>query len=144
MCPVCTVGVVAGLGIAEKYGINDIITGIWFGGLIISLTGWTINWLRGKKWNFRGYKIVSLLVYVASVILPLYFTDKIGSPFHTYWGIDKLILGILLGSIGFLIGAITYMYFKKKNDKALFPFSKVVLPIAPLIILTIIFYYITK
>lgn len=144
MCPVCTVGVIAGLGIAEKYGINDIITGIWFGGLIVSLSGWTINWLKSRKWGFPGYKMLSVAFYYAAVILPLYWKGKIGHPFHTYWGVDKLILGILLGSIFFMLGALVYEYFKRKNGKALFPFSKVVFPITPLIILTVIFYFLTK
>ncbi len=145
MCPVCTVGVIAGLGIAEEYGVSDVITGIWFGGLIISMAIWTNDWLKKKKWIFWGYSISTVIIYYAAVILPLYWRGKIGSPFHTFWGIDKLILGILLGSIFFTLGALGYKYLKtKNNNKAYFPFQKVVMPIAPLIILTIVFYYLTK
>lgn len=145
VCPVCTIGVVAGLGIAEKYGINDVITGIWFGGLIISMTMWTIDWLRKRKWTFKFYRPATLVLYYAAVILPLYWKGKIGHPFQTFWGVDKLILGILLGSLFFSIGALSYSYLKtKNNNRAYFPFQKVVMPIFPLILLTIIFYFLTK
>jgi hypothetical protein len=67
------------------------------------------------------------------------------NPFNVLWGVDKLLLGIILGTIGFFAGAIWYEYLKKKNGgHAHFPFEKVVLPVAPLIVLSVIFYFITK
>lgn len=145
MCPVCTVGVVAGLGLSRWLGIDDIISGIWIGGLLMSVSAWTENWMRGKKWNFKGSPFIITIAYYAMVVIPLYMKDIIGHPFNTYWGIDKLILGIIFGSFFFFAGALTYKYLKKANGgHAHFPFEKVVLPISPLIILSIIFYFITK
>ena len=41
VCPVCTVAVGAGLEGARLLGVDDVITGIWAGGLTLSLFFWT-------------------------------------------------------------------------------------------------------
>jgi len=60
-------------------------------------------------------------------------------------GVDKLLIGIIVGSFGFWFGAEWYFDLKKKNGgHAHFPFQKVVMPISSLIIMSIIFYFLTK
>jgi small-conductance mechanosensitive channel len=60
------------------------------------------------------------------------------------WGIDKLLLGIMLGSATFFAGGIWYYHLKAKNNgHAYFPFQKVVMPVSTLIILSFIFYFLT-
>jgi len=144
VCPVCTVGVVAGLGLSRWLGIDDTISGLWIGGVLMSISAWTITWLKSKKWYFKGAPFVITASYYAVTVVPLYIKEIIGHPFNTYWGLDKLVLGIILGSASFFFGALLYKYFKNKNGKAHFPFEKVVLPIAPLVVLSIIFYFLTK
>ncbi|MEK7482384.1 MAG: hypothetical protein AAB620_01160, partial [Patescibacteria group bacterium] len=147
ICPVCTIAVAGGVGLSRWLGIDDSITGLWVGGLIVSMIIWTIAWLSKKNIRFFGRKIIVVLAYYVAVVLPLYLKGIIGDPSNTFCGcgIDKLIVGIASGSIGFAIGAILYHYLKKKNQgKAYFPFQKVVLPIAPLIILTVVFYFLTR
>ena len=46
VCPVCTVAVGAGLEGARLLGVDDVITGIWAGGLTLSLFFWTAGWLK--------------------------------------------------------------------------------------------------
>ncbi|HPA25595.1 MAG TPA: hypothetical protein PLK76_02440 [bacterium] len=78
-------------------------------------------------------------------LLPLYFTKVIGHNLNQLWGIDKIILGTALGSLAFYFGAKFHFHRKKKNgDQVHFPFQKVVFSISPLIILSVIFYYLTK
>jgi hypothetical protein len=58
---------------------------------------------------------------------------------------DKLMLGIALGSLLFLAGGIVHFQLKKKNgDKVYFPFQKVVFSVSPLIIFSFLFYFITR
>jgi hypothetical protein len=147
ICPVCTIAVGAGIGLAQWMGIDDSITGLWVGGFIVSLILWTINWLNKKNIRFPvpGRAILVVVGYYALVIIPLYLKGIMGHALNTMWGIDKLLLGIILGSVVFLIGGCWYGYLKRKNNNhAYFPFQKVVMPIAPLIILSIIFYFLTK
>jgi len=57
-CPVCTVAVGAGVGLCRYLGIDDLISGAWIGGLLMSLTLWTIEWLNKKKIKFLFRKIL--------------------------------------------------------------------------------------
>jgi len=49
ICPVCTIAIGAGLGLSRWLGVDDVISGIWIGGLLVSTSLWTVNWLRSKK-----------------------------------------------------------------------------------------------
>jgi hypothetical protein len=150
VCPICTVVVGAGVGLSRYLGIDDTISGLWIGGLIISMIAWTESWLDKKNIRFKGRIIVNTLGYYILVILPLYLSGIIGHPQNQLFcfcgfNIDKLLFGIITGSIAFWFGASWYFYLKEKNNgHAYFPFQKVVMPIAPLIILSLIYYFLTK
>ena len=144
-CPVCVVAVAGGVGLSRWLGIDDTVTGLWVGGLLMAVSGWTINYLVKKKWIFGGIKVVIPVAYYALVVGPLYRSEIIGHPLNKIWGIDKLILGIAIGSIFLLAGDLLYHYAKKRNGgHAHFPFEKIVFPVAPLIILSAVFYFITR
>ena len=52
VCPVCTIAIGAGLEGMRVLGVKDVITGIWAGGLTVSLIGWTANYMR--KHNIKN------------------------------------------------------------------------------------------
>ena len=143
VCPVCTIAVGAGVGVSRSAGIDDLIVGLWIGGFLTSLIMWTEDWLSKKNINFKGRTIVNILVYLSLTIIPLYTSGIIGNPVNTFCGcgIDELVFGIIGGAVAFWCGARWYEFLKKRNNnKAYFPFQKVVMPILPLIILSLIFY----
>jgi hypothetical protein len=145
ICPVCTIAVGAGVGLSRYFGVDDTITGLWIGALTVSMIMWTINWLNKKNIKFIGRKIITTIFYYALIVIPLFYTGIMGHVLNKMWGIDKLLIGIMFGSFFFFIFGLGYQYLKKKNNnKAYFPFQKVVMPVAPLIILTIIFYFLTR
>lgn len=145
VCAICTIAVGAGIGLTQWLGIDDSITGLWIGGLTISCIVWTINWLNKKNIHFFGRNISVIAIYYLSLVLPLYSMGLIGHLLNKFCGIDKLLFGIVIGSVVFLAGSISYNYLKKRNNNhAYFPFQKVVMPIAPLIILSFVFYFMTK
>ena len=145
VCPLCTIAVGAGVGFSQWLGIDDVIAGLWIGGLTVSMIIWTENWLERKKVRFKGRMAVNVIGYYALIVVPLFFTGLIGNPINTVgFGFDKLLLGIVVGSIGFWFGASWYYHLKEKNGgHAYFPFQKVAMPIAPLLVLSIIFYFLT-
>lgn len=145
VCPVCTIGVVAGLGLSRWLGVDDTVSGIWIGGLLVSLTGWTVNWLKKRKMIFKGMTALIAIIYYAMVIVPFYSKEIIGHPSNVLWGIDKLVLGLSFGTIIFVIAVLIYEIMKKRNGgHAHYPFEKIVIPISSLLILSAAFYFITK
>ncbi len=148
ICPLCIVAVGAGLGLSEYLGIDDTIAGSWIGGLLIALSVWTITWFNKKNWSFGNKKIRDVLVFIlyyALVIWPLYTQNFIGNFANQLWGFDKLLLGIVIGSLLFWGTARWYVYLKaKNNNRAFFPFQKIIMPVGALIILSFIFYFLTR
>ncbi len=147
VCPICTIAVGAGVGFSRWLGIDDTITGLWVGGLIVSMITWTESWLEGRNIRLKGRIYINILAYFSLIIIPLYFAGIVGNPLHAIssYGIDKLTLGIIAGCSGFWFGASWYFYLKENNQgHAYFPFQKVVMPISPLLILTILFYILER
>jgi len=145
VCPLCTFTVGAGIGLAQYFGVDDTITGLWIGGLMVSMVWWTNIWLEKNNITFYGRNIVVAVVYYSFAIIPFYFWGIMGHTLNKYYGIDKILLGIVIGSIVFFAGVVSYEYLKNNNQgKAYFPFQKIVMPVAPLVILSIIFCYLTK
>lgn len=145
VCPICTFAVGAGIGLAQYFGIDDAISGVWIGGFTVSLIMFTNNWFEKKNLHFYGSKVILTIFYYGTIMVPLFLSGIIGNDLNTLCGFDKLLLGIILGSGAFFLGAISYEKLKKRNNgKAHFPFQKVVMPILPLIILSIVFYVLNK
>jgi hypothetical protein len=145
VCPVCTAAVLGGVGLSRYLGVDDLIIGLWIGALTVSMIMWTINYLDRKKIKFYGRKILIFLSYYALIVWPLYYYNFVGHPINRLFGIDKLILGIIIGSIIFYLGAWYYQVLKSGNGgKAHFPFEKIVIPVGPLIVLSLALYFIVK
>jgi uncharacterized membrane protein YidH (DUF202 family) len=144
ICPVCVVGVSAGLGLARWLKIDDTITGLWIGGLTVALIILTIDWLKKKNIKFPGMEILVAALYYIMVIWPLRSIEVIGNEYHTIWGVDKLILTIIIGSIAFFGFEKWYRTMRAERGKSLFKYQKVVWAILPLIILSIVFFFLTR
>lgn len=147
VCPVCVVAVSSGIGLSRWLGIDDSVTGLWIGGLTVSLISWTLDYLRRRNINFRFRNAVVTLSYFVLIFVSMYFTNLISNPVHTICSCvtDRLFVGMVVGSFGLWSGAVWYEFLKEKNGgHAHFPFQKVVMPVASLIIMSIIFYLITK
>lgn len=143
-CPICTAAAVAGVGLSRWLKIDDAITGLWIGGAIVSLIGWTINWCKKKNLVFWGRDIFITIAYYAIIVIPLYFYEIIGHPLNKLWGVDKLIVGIVVGSIFFYAAYLQYKNYKEQHGKALFPFQKIVIPVGTLLVLSVVFYFLTR
>ena len=147
MCPICTVTVIAGLGISRLFGIDDLITSLWIGGFILSFSFITISWIH-KKWPKLITKYYSLPTFVLMylfVLIPLKLGHTIGIVRNTLLGVDKIILGTFIGSVVFLIGIWADKKARKAHGgKQYFIYQKVVFPVVALIITSLIFYFITR
>ena len=146
MCPICTVTVIAGLGLSRLLGIDDIVISLWIGAFILSFSFITVDWIE-KKWpklGFKRFTIPTIILMYLLVLVPLKMNGSIGIPGNTLWGIDKIVFGIIIGSIVFLLGAWADKKERKIKGHQLFKFQKVVFPVVGLIIVSLVFFFITK
>lgn len=144
VCPVCTVAVGAGLEGMRLLGVDDVITGIWAGALTLSIFLWTVGWLkkRGVKNAFLQIGLPFIIYY--GLLAAVYALPGVEFGATTLWGIDKFLLGIIVGTVAFYLGARWYVRIKRKNGgHAQFAFQKVVVPLSFLVVVTIVFWLIT-
>ncbi len=140
VCPVCTVAVGAGLEGARLLGVDDVITGIWAGGLTLSMFFWTAGWLKKRGVNNVLWQIIVPFILFYALLGAVYFMPGIVYGADKLWGIDKFMLGTIVGTIAFYMGARWYIKIKRENGgHAKFAFQKVVVPTAFLLIATVIF-----
>ena len=109
VCPVCTVAVGAGLEGMRLLGVDDVITGIWAGALTLSIFLWTVGWLkkRGVKNAFLQIGLPFIIYY--GLLAAVYALPGVEFGATTLWGIDKFLLGIIVGTIAFYLGARWYV-----------------------------------
>ncbi len=145
VCPVCTIAVGAGLGIFRALGIDDTISGLWIGGLIMSMSFWMSEWLSKKLPNFKYSLLTSYISMFLLTIVPLNIAKIIGHPENQIWGIDKIMFGTIFGMIAFVIGYLIDQRIRQKNNgKVLMYYQKVILPVSALLISSGIMYAVVK
>lgn len=147
-CPVCTVAVGAGLEGARVLGVSDVITGLWAGGLTLSLAAWTADYMHNHGIRRRIAYLLNYLIYYG--LLALIYFLPVGHPTlrfgaTTMWGIDQFLLGAVVGSLVFWLAGKWYQRIKERNGgHAWFPFQKVVWPIGAIAIATLVFWAIIE
>jgi hypothetical protein len=140
VCPVCTIAVGAGLEGARLLGVDDVITGIWAGALTLSLFFWTVGWLKRHNVKSIWIQIVLPFVVYYGLLAGIYWLPGITFGQNTLWGIDKFLMGLIVGTIAFYGGARWYNVIKAKNGgHAKFAFQKVVVPLSFLLGATTLF-----
>lgn len=146
VCPVCTVAVGAGLGISRALGIDDAVTSVWIGGLILSMSFWMIDWIGRKRKSpltTNHQLLITILMYLLT-ILPLYYGKLIGRAGNSTFGIDKILFGTFWGTLAFLFGKWADSMVREKRGKQLFVYQKVVFPLASLIITSVIMHFLVS
>lgn len=143
VCPVCVVAIGAGVGLCRWLGVDDIISGLWIGALIVAMIMWTLIWLRKRNWQFKYGSVIISIAYYFLIIWPLYSMNIMGHPLNKVFGIDKLLFGIISGGILFMLCNALNLFLKNRNQgKVYFPYQKVVIPFLFLIIASAIFHFI--
>lgn len=143
VCAICTATVATCVGLSRWLGVDDTISGVWIGGLMVSLVLWILHLLDKKEIHFKFRKILITVLSYFSVLYPLFLLKIIGLPLNKsrYFGIDKLFFGIFMGSLVFSFSLWLNNYLKKQNhNKVYLPFQKVIIPVLFLLILSLYFY----
>lgn len=144
-CPICVVAVGAGLGLSRWLGIDDVVSSIWIGALLMALVWWTLIWLRKKNWDFKLSGVVVFILYYGFTFVPLYLMGTVGHPLNKIFGIDRIIFGSVIGTIVFWAGLELNEFLKiKNNGKVFFPYQRVVAPVISLVLISLILWIMLK
>jgi len=136
-CPVCIVTIGGGMLIAKKLGIDDLLVSIWISALDTAISFWLAS--KFKQKYLRNPWLLSLIM-LGFALFYFQFTGQIGGSGNQLLGIDKIVLGQIIGLLAVFIGNFIYGLTKYKNGhKALFPYSKVIFPISLVVLVTLIF-----
>ena len=146
VCPVCTVAVGAGLEISRLLGVDDTITSVWIGGLILSMAFWFTDWFnkRFPKSKTSGYKLLIIIIMYLLVLVPLIWTKTIGLPYNTIFGVDKIIFGTFIGSLVFIFARWSDQKVRKVKGNQLFNYQRVIFPVLSLLFASIIMYFVSR
>ncbi|MDR1361533.1 MAG: hypothetical protein LBJ18_04540 [Rickettsiales bacterium] len=134
VCPVCTVAVGAGLTFLELWGVDLVLGGIWAGGLTLIMVFWTAKWLNRRGVKSAIWYVLDFIVwygFFATVYLLPNF--RFGGDGNTLFGIDKLLLGTVIGTV-VLYAAEKWnaKLIRENGGKSRFKFQKVILPFGAL------------
>lgn len=153
-CPLCTAAAGAGIGIARAYGLSDSIVGLFLGAFVASSSLW-INRMLKKKINipyqeflimFASFLLLTIPLYLSGVIInsEIVKTSKDYSMLGLgMFGIDKLMGGIIIGTLAVWLVFNFSDYIKNKRKNVLWPYQGLSFMIITLLMLTLIFYMIT-
>lgn len=142
-CPVCIVTVGGGLLIAKKLGIDSLLTALWMSGLNTAISFWFVSFIKKPKilknpFIWTTIMFVSTYIYLASTKQMFHKND-------TFLHIDKVLFGLVVGMIMWLLGIGADKLIRKYNNgKVLFYYQKVIVPLLILIATTGLFAVLIK
>ncbi len=144
VCAVCAVGVAAGAGLSRWLKIDDLISGIWIGAFLLFLSIWSVNIIFRKKERRKIlFYAISVLVWWLISFIPLYFIGFFDSQCPKILGVERLLCGSLIGLILTLISFwFENMIRKRNNNKARFPYQKVIIPLSFLLVFSFLIWLI--
>jgi hypothetical protein len=146
ICQICSAGIVIGLGLSRWLNVDDSISGLWIGALLLTISFWTNDWIFKKREKKpKIFLLIILSLYWISTIAYLYGTNILNDYCLKIFGLNRLVFGSLSGIIATGIALMVENILRRKgNGKALFSYQKVILPIGLLVILSFIFNNICK
>lgn len=155
-CPLCTGAAVAGVEVARLTGLDDSIVGLLLGAVILSSSLWFNKWLK-KKINFPLQEIAIVIISFLMIAIPMYYTsiiinfDMVRSmpDYHSMlgfgvFGIDKLLLGMIIGTLALWFAFTLSDSIKAQRGRVLWPYQGLSFMFIALVILSTVFWMLTK
>jgi len=141
-CPICTIAIGAGVGVAESLGVPVAIVGLWAGALLTVLGYWMAKFCDARGWKFWGRN--ALLIGLSVAMIGFAYLGDINYTPEWILGfiyLDPILFGAIVGMIVFILTEKLYEWMKRKNGgHAHFPFERVVLPVVALALFSLLFW----
>jgi|Deesub1362B_J571_1020462.scaffolds.fasta_scaffold00026_30 uncharacterized protein YacL len=142
-CPLCTAAVGTGLLVTRLYGVDDTVVGVWIGAFIVSTALWFGRLIERRYRRLPLHDFTLIMLGLVLTLLPFYFTGLINMQ-NRLLGLNKLLLGILVGCFVAYSGIFISGKIKEKRGKVLFPFQTIAITLASLILVSFVFWYFVK
>lgn len=139
MCPVCAIGVAAGVGLSRWLGVDDAVSGIWVGALLLILAVLSVRGIfKNREKKPLWANILSVIIWWLLAFLPLHFTGFLANC-GKLWGMPRLVFGSVVGLVVVLLATgVDHLMRRGNAGRARFPYQKVILPILLLIVASFI------
>lgn len=135
-CPVCIAATGAMVATARFYGVDDLITGTFVGGFVISGAAWIDRLLKKKKKNYIPLQLIGITILWLFIFITIFYIA--GLIFSLF---DRIVIGMLSGSIITLIAFRFHDFLKENNgNRSYIPFQVIFLSIV-FLLLTVFGYY---
>lgn len=143
-CPLCSAATGAAVIVARTYGVDDLIVSTLAGGFLMSTAYWANNWLlkRNKGKNYLSWQLeILILATFLSTLYTFQLTGLLGNSMYQIYGIDKLVIGLTIGSFLTVAAFSSHDYLRKTNgNKNYLPFQAIILALVFLTMVSAIFY----
>lgn len=144
-CPLCTAATGAAVASARLLGIDDLIAGTFFGGFLVSSSLWFNNILKKKNKGIEFIPYQGLLIILFSLVSMIFVYYTLGllifSPPYVIFGIDKILLGTMIGSFMTLFAFYFHEFLRKINgNKNYIPFQVIILSLFILSLISVSYY----
>lgn len=148
-CPLCTAAAGTGVAVARYFGVDDSIVGLFLGAFIVSSALWLNVWLRKRNFHIQNalLVLVSFLLfvipfYLSGIITPISMVKSMPEHHSFSWlgflGIDKIMFGIILGTIMIWGSFGLSDHIKNKRGRVLFPYQGISFMVLTLVILSLV------
>ena len=142
-CPVCIVTVGGGLFIAKKLGVDDLLTALWISGLNVAISFWFVSFI--KKPKILKNPFLWTVIMFASTYIYLATTKQMYHKNNTFMHIDKVLVGLIVGTLVWLLGiGVDKLIRKYNHGKVLFFYQKVIVPLVLLLLTSGLFSFLIK
>lgn len=144
-CPLCTAATGAAVATSRWLGFDDLVTGTFIGGLILSTSLWFNNILKKGNKGGEYIKFQSLILFavtLASTTIGFYFLDIIG-PENGFklFGIDRILIGMTTGLVASITAFKLHEIARNVNsNKNYIPFQSIAILLLVLAFVSIGFY----
>ncbi len=137
-CPLCTAAVGSGVAITRFYGIDDSVVGVWIGAFIVSTALWAATKIKKEYVPFQNYVLVTVAFLLT--VFPFYYGGLIGDLRYTIFGIDKLLLGMITGTLVTIVA----FHIGDMIKKRVIPFQKIAITLGSLVIVSAVLLFISQ
>lgn len=142
-CPVCIVTVGGGLFLAKKLGIDNLLTALWISGLNVAIAFWFVTFVKKPKLFKNPFIWTGILFF--STYFYLVSTQQMYHKNDTFMNVDKVLVGLIVGTLIWLLGIGIDKFIRKYNQgKVLFYYQKVIIPLSLLLVTSGIFSILIK